>query len=756
MKYRLPHLAAYWLAAVAFIACSDKEIEDNPLQPEQPAGLAELTTQYNANISAYRTLMDGKAEVINYTSSGEGGYKLQLSDGQTVDVSASTQEEKDIPLFSIDKEGYWVYQLEGSLHPLADRDNNPVPALRKTGKPTFTPQIALGKDGYWQISYNGNQWSRLGTVPVPTLEGKTAADFFLFTSVLLNEESQTMALTPRAGDNILLVDIHNDGTAQAWKKYLMQTEDNVLTDYSYAGYDRGESAPKDGFAWGYKVCNVKQRMEQDGLTALEAFTRILDENRLIRKSSTNAQNPTANIVIYFPEGEYIMHEGAGKNFPYTILGGNFIIKGDGPTKTRLVMKSPNGDTEATHAPLLAITHTNSPNNNSNSAQLATVLEDAKKGTFSVKVSSTVGLKAGKWVQLRLRSGDKELVSKELGPITPGADWSINMPPVPITESGADNYGVKITEFHQIKSVGSDYITFYEPLLHDVEVKYNDCLGWEIRDYKYYENVGVEDLSFICQARTPYYHHGYSTETLWLYDEEYRPLTLGRLVNSWVRNVDFESVSEALTIGESANCSAYNITIRGNRGHSSVRAAGSSRVFIGNIADISRDAVAISGRQIGEGQWHGCGVSKPSIGTVIWNSTWGKNSCFESHCTQPRVTLFDGCSGGLLYYHAGGAEQELPTHLGGLVIWNLNATGTTDERNRDYATDFYWWSNSDKNWKTYPPVVVGTHGAAVMFSKGEQQFTYEESTGMKVSPESLYEAQLEKRLGFVPGWLKTLK
>ena len=63
-----------------------------------------------------------------------------------------------------------------------------------------------------------------------------------------------------------------------------------------------------------------------------------------------------------------------------------------------------------------------------------------------------------------------------------------------------------------------------------------------------------------------------------------PLQLSRVVNSWVRNVSFESVSEAVTFGESANCSAYNISITGNRGHSAVRAQGSSRVFIGKVSD----------------------------------------------------------------------------------------------------------------------------------------------------------------------------
>lgn len=705
-------------------------------------------------------MMDEKAEIIDYTSDGNGNYKLQLSNQLIADIYAQASDDKDIPLLGIDKEGYWNYQLEGTIHILTDLQGNPAPAMTKTGKGILTPKIALGEDGYWQVSYNGYQWKRISNQPAPSLTGKTAANFSLYQSATLDEETNTITLASRTGEGILKLNTRNNGTAQAWKKFLMNSDDNVLLDYSYAGYNHGEIAPKDGFAWGYKVCNVKERMEQENITALEAFTRILDENKLIRKTTANATNANAKIVIYFPEGEYILHDGAGKNFPYDILGGNFVIKGDGPQRTRLLMRTPNGDTEKTNAPMLTIKHTNSPNSGKNAVLLATVTENAKKGTSSLVVSSTSDLTPGKWVQLRLRSGNKELLAKELGPIIPAASWSINQLPIPIsTESSDDSYGIKITEFHQIKSVGGNRVVFYEPIMHDIDIKYDDCLGWEIRDYRYYENVGVEDLTFVGQAVTPYYHHGEGAPggiEAWRYDQEYRPLNMARMVNSWVRNVDFENVSEAITFGESANCSAYNIEIRGYRGHAAVRAAGSTRIFIGKIRDNSRDGEPNKYGVVGEGQWHGCGVSKPSIGNVIWNSNWGSNACFESHATQPRATLFDKCSGGLIRYHAGGASDEVPNHLSDLTLWNLNVTGTTDEKKQDYANDFTWWGSSDLWWKIYPPIVVGTHGKSVTFSQTEGQLTYEEGTGVMVTPESLYEAQLEKRLGAIPAWLNALK
>ena len=564
-------------------------------------------------------------------------------------------------------------------------------------------------------------------------------------------------------------------SALAWQRF-RQGEDNVLLDYSYAGYNHGESAPQGAFSLGYQVINVKERMTAKNMTAREALISILQEKGMTRVNGTNKLNANAKIVIYFPAGDYVLHNDDdntrdeskqkdavdSKNNNVSsgieIYGGNFVIKGDGPDKTRLIMETPNLPTSISNLSsspiLLAIKHTNGPNNAGNSPKLASVTENAKRGDFTVKVSGTTGISSGQWVQLRLRSGDRELVKKEIGPIALNENWAIAKVPISINQSSDDLYGVKITEFHQVKSAANGKITFYEPIMHDIDIKYNDTEGWEIRTYKYLENVGVEDLSFVGNALDGYAHHGEGhaeqAKVGWQYDGAYKPLLLQRVVNSWVRNVHFESVSEALTFAESANSSAYDIRISGKRGHSAVRSQGSSRVFIGKVRDESTGN-DVYGKSC-QGQFHGCGVSKPSVGTVLWNVTWGNDACFESHATQPRATLIDNCSGGLVYYRAGGDENEVPNHLSDLTLWNLNVTGTDS-----HASNFAWWSDSDTWWKIFPPIVVGTHGMNMKFSgKEQQQVTYEESTGMKVSPESLYEAQLRERLGYVPGWLNALK
>lgn len=784
------------------------------------------------------TIYSGKVDMndmplFSVNASGHWAYTINdmttelLVNDKPVSAIPETGTAGVTPKLKVDANGFWLISIDnGSTwnklgnNQIADGTQavanasslfSNVTIDETTGQITFTiradnSQVKVpiyGKDFYLTIKYEGTATFGLGqkqeflveqaNVETATIENQTwgvklTENKLIVTAPKTNvqgkeyEEQIYIKIFSKEGYcrvvklpvKLLTTEI-DANSALAWQRF-RQGEDNVLPDYSYAGYNHGESAPQGAFSLGYQVINVKERMTAKNMTAREALISILQEKGMTRVNGTNKLNANAKIVIYFPAGDYVLHNDDdntrdeskqkdavdSKNNNVSsgieIYGGNFVIKGDGPDKTRLIMETPNLPTSISNLSsspiLLAIKHTNGPNNAGNSPKLASVTENAKRGDFTVKVSGTTGISSGQWVQLRLRSGDRELVKKEIGPIALNENWAIAKAPISINQSSDDLYGVKITEFHQVKSASNGKITFYEPIMHDIDIKYNDTEGWEIRTYKYLENVGVEDLSFVGNALDGYAHHGEGhaeqAKVGWQYDGAYKPLLLQRVVNSWVRNVHFESVSEALTFAESANSSAYDIRISGKRGHSAVRSQGSSRVFIGKVRDESAGN-DVYGKSC-QGQFHGCGVSKPSVGTVLWNVTWGNDACFESHATQPRATLIDNCSGGLVYYRAGGDENEVPNHLGDLTLWNLNVTGTDS-----HASNFAWWSDSDTWWKIFPPIVVGTHGMNVKFpGKEQQQVTYEESTGMKVSPESLYEAQLRERLGYVPGWLNALK
>lgn len=764
------------LASLFWFSCSDEEVTEPVVIPEQPEEVASLLQQYNTDVAALQLMAEGDVNIVDYTEDGESGYKLTLDNNWMVGASSSAEVDNDIPVMGINEAGYWVYQLNGTQVELTDVSGNAVPALRKTGKGVFTPQIALGEDGCWKMSLNGVQWKNLSTDVVPSLEAKTAASYSLFKSASVTDG--VLSLQTAVGELSLNMDASASTSANAWKKFMMKAEDNVLLDFSYAGYMHGEVAPPDvmidfdtpltdaagnkyynGYLTGgaqgsaiYKVYNIEDygANGNDEVSDRPALIKILKEAMGCKEKTDEDGGKTlryhiggdnANAIIYFPVGKYILRGGDDAETVETLrlTMGNIIFKGAGRNKTTIEMAVKNNATDPSKMwstpNLIEFKH------NSDLKEPTAVTGDAEKGTFSIEVASTSGINAGDWVCVSLKNNDPALVAEELAPHSLSSNW---------TEL-KDN-GLQIYDYHQVKQVSGNTLTFYEPIMRKIEAKW----GWKVNQYPHYENVGVEDLTFMGHSKPDFKHHGSADD-----DGAFKPIQMIRLTNSWMRRVNFESVSEAHSFVSCANVSAYDIEISGNRGHSAIRSQASSRVFIGKVYDHSNGYIAVNsgGNQLGErmegaGQYHGCGVSKQSMGAVIWNVRWGDDSCFESHATQPRATLIDRCQGGFVAWREGGDINQLPNHLNDLTIWNMQATKVVYDPG--WNGKWIWWDDNNQWWKNLPPVIVGWSGETVSFDTSENQIKYFESLNAPVSPNSLYEAQLKLRLGYVPAWLNALK
>lgn len=507
-----------------------------------------------------------------------------------------------------------------------------------------------------------------------------------------------------------------------------QTTDSVspvlpLVDYSYAGYSRSESAPQEGVPEGYEVYDVTDygAVPDDGISDREAFLNTL-KAALKTDYRTDGNGWTvfghkekANAVVYFPEGEFILHNTEddvnGQSTPIQIRSGHLIIRGAGRDKTTIMMQAPNlprDPSELYSSPEMLILKHNS--GTSPLTVKAEVTEDSAKGDHTIKVSSAASLHEGQWICLHVKNNDPDFVTSQVYPYEADEDWTISKD------------GVIVMDYHRIRSIEGNAVTFHEPLLTEVKAEY----GWELLEYPHYEHIGIEDLTFKGCAKADFSHHA-----SWEDDGGYKPLCMQRVTDSWLRRVRFVSTSEACSIINSANVSAYDILMEGNRGHSAIRSQASSRVLIAATHDRTSE---------GKGNFHGVGVSKHSIGTVLWRNTWGNDSCFESHANQPRATLIDCCSGGWHRGHMGGNHNEAPHHLSDLVIWNFKATEISE-------TDFPWWDTP--SWKFLPPVIAGFEGN-VHFPLDQATITDTEGIG------SLFEHQLQKRLGHIPGWITELK
>lgn len=795
------------------------------LSGEIPVGITPIETGYKVELSGGNAYNIGTGEKVdaffplitisqngNWAYSFDGSNYLDFTDPSGKTLNAYSLEDIEAayrsPQLQIDNEGFWKMTCDGgtTYTYLSDTSRSRIAAFggKGSGMSSLFSDIVYNETA-GKLSLALGVDKGLKDFPVINnfylkVKGSEAEDGLTF---FLNEErkflvetSDVMRTKIKAPDGwtvtlkdevlsikapasvttkktqpinfIITSSKHYQRTITLEVELLDNTD--MLPNFSFAGYMHGEVAPpemEELIARGYKVINVCDfgATPNDNKSDRQAFINAIASIKGVKKHDESMDNNTGvnggkssytlrlhsnnpvNTIIYFPEGEYILQDASEVNHTIALTMENIVIKGAGRDKTVIRMDERNEKTdnqkEWSAPTMLQIKHY------SGLSDLADVTGNAAKGSFEIAVSNTTNIHVGDWVCLYVLNNDPDFVAEEIAP-HPLSDLD--------DKANIKLEGANVIDYHQVTAVSNGKLTFAEPIMRKVEAKYN----WKIKKYPHYENIGVEDLTFQGKAVERFEHHE-ETPDGGSFDGDYKLIDFSRLTNSWMRRVNFVSVSEATSIISCANFSAYDIEISGNRGHSAVRSNSSSRVFIGKVYDHSSGYRIPKAGELAEwmenaGQYHGCGVSKPSMGAVIWNVQWGDDACYEAHASQPRATLIDRCTGAFIPSRQGGDRYEVPNHLGDLIIWNMNATRTGYESN--WNNQFVWWDKSSAWSKTVPPVIVGFHGASINFAEtfisDVPQNKRIESQGSRVEPYSLYEAQLRRRLGYVPAWLTALK
>ncbi len=293
-------------------------------------------------------------------------------------------------------------------------------------------------------------------------------------------------------------------------------------------------------------------------------------------------------------------------------------------------------------------------------------------------------------------------------------------------------GVAARETQRIAEVRGNTLVLDRPLLTPLD----PALPWRAEKLELLEQVGVQDLTFSATWDGPFVHHKDAR-----HDSGYRAIELANTVDSWVANTHFRSVSTAVSVRGGMAASLLLNSIDGNGGHFSFQVEFATRTLVGMSVDAARG-----------GQWHGPGASHMSVGTAIWRYLSPTSRGIDAHGLFPRHTLIDNATmdgfGGW-----GGNTRNLPNHLGGLVIWNFTQTGSHVGNHFDGTLDF--WKLPDSDDKPYGfftavnPVLVGYRGPVTRFNEASMRL---EKPGEVAMPRSLYEAQLEHRLGELPQWI----
>lgn len=473
----------------------------------------------------------------------------------------------------------------------------------------------------------------------------------------------------------------------------------ILPDFSYTGYKYSE-APIPTV--NYKTFNVTE------FGAIPNDT--LSDKGAIKKAIAAAEKHGEG-VIFFPKGKYYINTFKDDYSIINITSSRIVFRGEGSNENGSILFFERDFPPADPNKLWTCPSAIKVACNRKDKTITKVISDSKRETFTIVVEDASNIDKGDWVILKVLNNSKDLIAYDLQPLKPEPLWKSIL-----------NKGVQVNERHQVAEVSGSTVTFKEPIHYDVQAKHN----WSLTTFEHIDHVGFENIAFEGNWLKEFVHHRSAQD-----DGGWSILHISDAVNSWIKDCSFRNVNNCASFASSAACTALNVTIDGKIGHSAIHAQGSTGILLAKINDKA-------------GMHHSVGVAGGSnVGSVIWRSKYPSHTCFESHSSQPRCTLFDNVEGGFMTGRGGGAKQNLPTHGRYLVLWNYKETDAP-ESNFDFVA-----KDSDY-WRMVPPIIVGFHGSGTTFNTSEVQII--ESLGTPVKPESLFEEQLKLRLGELPEWL----
>ncbi|MEM1107079.1 MAG: DUF4955 domain-containing protein [Planctomycetota bacterium] len=489
-----------------------------------------------------------------------------------------------------------------------------------------------------------------------------------------------------------------------------------MPDYSYSGYRYGAESIPD--------------IEGPVFDVTE-FGAVPDDNRVDREAiqaAIDAASQAGGGVVFFPPGRFDLSGPESLEVVLWVKSSNVVLRGSGSGEegTELFLEAPTLLTDPkkswTNLPAVLIMPDIEPANSRTILEpkgksKTTVTEDAKDGSFTLTVEDASGFSIGDVVSVAIET--PEVNERFLDSLKLRDCWS-----------RMHETGVVVNELKRIASIDGNTLSFEAPLMLDVFA----AEGWSVIGREVLVNCGVEDIHFRGNFLEEFVHH-----KNYIHDNGYRGVTMDSVYASWIRRCRFSDMSGAATLGASLASAMLDCEYTGNPGHYFLSITFGSNNLIGRSIDRS-------------GTFHGPGVSHMAAGSVVWRYIGlRQRGGIDFHATSPRRSLIDSCSSVELLSW-GGNYSALPNHLDDLTFWNVSAENASNMGDRLH----FWQLLEDQPDQKYGPLTaVKPNLVAVQI---EQDLPIEGPTGVVVPagkldlPPSLYEYQIEQRIGYLPLWI----
>ena len=458
-----------------------------------------------------------------------------------------------------------------------------------------------------------------------------------------------------------------------------------LPDFSYAGYHQGEKAIPEVDI----VANVKDfGAKGNGL---------FDDTEAFKKAIAQTENG----AILIPEGIYRITDFL------EIRKSNLVLRGEGHQKTILYFPVYLNDIE----PDWGSTTEGRPTSNyswsdgfirvfGNYGQnnLTSVDPGAKRGDYQFEVSEIDELNPGDWVTVKVSDPGDYSLFNYLYTEDPASMDRWNRP-------GGTSQVMKI------ENIKGKTVTFNRPLRFDLRAAWSP----ELTTYQpEVQEVGIENLAFEYPVK-PY--EGHFSEL------GYNALAFGNVANCWVKNIRIKNCDSGIFL--SGNFCTLDGVI-----YESERTADPNRLASGHHGIYITDQDNLFTNFVFKTRFvHDITVSH-CAGNVISNGG-GVDLSLDHHKKAPYANLFTNLNLGVgsQMFRSGGG-RELGRHSAGYeTFWNIDAI-----ENQQWPEG---WGPNSMNL-----VGLKTNQASILNEDGKW---FEAISPLKLFPQNLHQAQLEKRL-----------